>query len=115
MTLIMLAVSSQQRSLFFFFSFPLQDIATSLPMTSLYSIPWKRKDCKSAGSDDTASMSKGGGYVPGNPPTDTRNKEISVGQGCVCRGTQTHTLTVVAQVVCHQVCNKIIQTKREST
>jgi hypothetical protein len=59
----------------------------------------KRKD--SAGSDDTASMIKGGGYADARtrqPPTaQTHERKISVvHQGVVCRGTQTHTLTVVA-------------------
>ena len=61
----------------------------------------KRKD--SAGSDDTASMIKGGGYLGARtrqPPTaQTITKKLMWVRGVVCRSTQTQTLTVVACVI----------------
>jgi hypothetical protein len=51
----------------------------------------KRKD--SAGSDNIASMIKGGGYVG---QTVEKNKWV---RGVVCRSTQAQTLTVVACVI----------------
>jgi hypothetical protein len=62
----------------------------------------KRKD--SAGSDDTASMIKGGGYLGANtrqPPTAQAIKKKSMMwvRGVVCRSTRTQSLTVVACVI----------------
>ena len=53
----------------------------------------KKKD--SAGSDDTASMIKGGSYIG----ACTRQTIPMWFRGVVCRSTQTQTLTVVACVV----------------
>jgi hypothetical protein len=61
----------------------------------------KRKD--SAGSGDTASMIKGGGYLSARtrqPPTAlTIKKKLVWVRGVVCRSTQTQSLTVVACVI----------------
>ena len=61
----------------------------------------KRKD--SAGSDDTASMIKGGGYLGARtrqPPTaQTIRYDLMWVRGVVCRSTRTQSLTVVACVV----------------
>jgi len=58
----------------------------------------KRKD--SAGSGDTASMIKGGGYLSARtrqPPTAlTIKKKLVWVRGVVCRSTQTQCLIVVA-------------------
>ena len=71
----------------------------------------KRKD--SAGSDDTASMIKGGGYLGARtrqPPTaQTIRYDLMWVRGVVCRSTRTQSLTVVACVVlqcipCFHVC-----------
>ena len=63
----------------------------------------KRKREDSVGSDDTASMIKGGGYIDARtrqPPTAQTIKEKSVWvRGVVCRSTQTQSLTVVACVI----------------
>ena len=60
----------------------------------------KKKD--SVGSNDTASMIKGGGYLGARtrqPPTaQTIIKKLMWVRGVVCRSTQTQTLTVVACV-----------------
>ena len=60
-----------------------------------------RKD--PAGSDNTASMIKGGGYLGArtrHPPTAQTTKKILVWvRGVVCRSTRTQTLTVVACVI----------------
>ena len=60
-----------------------------------------RKD--SAGSDDTASMIKGGGYLGARtrqPPTvQTNKKKLMWVRGVVCRSTWTQSLTVVACVI----------------
>jgi len=54
---------------------------------------------QNAGSDDTASMIKGGGYVGARtrqPPTvQTHKLKLVWVRGVVCCGTQTHTMTVV--------------------
>jgi hypothetical protein len=61
---------------------------------------WKlRQNKRNTGSDDTASMVKGGGYIGAltrQPPTAQTNKKIVWVRGVVCRSTQTHTMTVVA-------------------
>ena len=61
----------------------------------------KRKN--SAGSDDTASMIKGGGYLGARtrqPHTAQTNKKKLIWiRGVVCRSTQTPSLTVVACVI----------------
>jgi hypothetical protein len=60
----------------------------------------KRKD--SAGSDDTASMIKGGGYVGARtrqPSTHANITKLMWVRGVVCHSTQTQTLTVVAYVI----------------
>ena len=61
----------------------------------------KRKN--SAGSDDTASMIKGGGYLGARtrqPPTaQTITKKLMWIRGVVCRSTRTPSLTVVACVI----------------
>jgi hypothetical protein len=63
----------------------------------------KRKRKDSAGSDNTASMIKGGGYLGARtrqPPTaQTIKKELMWVSGGVCRSSQTQTLTVVACVI----------------
>ena len=63
----------------------------------------KRKRKDSAGSDDTASMIKGGGYLGActrQPPTTQTIKKESVWvRGVVCHSTQTQSLTVVACVI----------------
>jgi hypothetical protein len=63
----------------------------------------KRKRKDSAGSDDTASMIKGGGYLGActrQPPTTQTIKKESVWvRGVVCHSTQTQALTVVAFVI----------------
>ena len=57
----------------------------------------------SAGSDDTASMIKGGGYLGARtrqPPTALTIKKKSMWvRGVVCRSTRTQSLTVVACVM----------------
>ena len=74
-----------------------------------FRIEMKRKD--SAGSDDTASMIKAGGYLGARTrqpsTTQTIEKEFLWVRGIVflwvrgivCRSTQTQTLTVVACVI----------------
>jgi len=61
----------------------------------------KRKD--SAGSGDTASINKGGGYLGARtrqPLTaQTFTKKLVWVRGVVCRSTQTQSLTVVACVI----------------
>jgi len=61
----------------------------------------KRKN--SAGSDDTASMIKGGSYLGARtrqPHTAQTNKKKLIWiRGVVCRSTQTPSLTVVACVI----------------
>ena len=62
----------------------------------------EKKD--SAGSDDTASMIKGGGYLGARtrqPPTAQTiiKKSMMWVRGVVCRSTWTKSLTVVACVV----------------
>jgi len=63
----------------------------------------KRKRKDSAGSGDTASIIKGGGYLGARtrqPPTaQTKKKKIMWVRGFVCRSTQIQTLTVVAFVI----------------
>ena len=57
----------------------------------------------SAGSDDTASMIKGGGYLSARtrqPPTaQTFKRKLMWVRGVVCRSTWTQSLTVVACVI----------------
>ena len=61
----------------------------------------KRKD--SAGSDDTASMIKGGGYLNARtrqPPTaQTIRKKLMWVRGFVCRSTRTQSLAVLLLVL----------------
>jgi hypothetical protein len=61
----------------------------------------KRKD--SAGSDDTASMIKGGGYLGARtrqlPTAQANKKKLMWVRGVVCRSTWPQSLTVVACVV----------------
>jgi hypothetical protein len=67
-------------------------------------INWPKKRKDSAGSDDTASMINGGGYLgartrqPPTAQTIVKKKLIWV-RGVVCRSTRTQSLTVVACVV----------------
>jgi len=64
----------------------------------------KRKRKDSAGSDDTASIIKGGGYLGArtsrHPPTEQIiKKRLMWVRGVVCRSTWTQSLTVVACVI----------------
>ena len=73
-------------------------------MQAFYKFPLSLEEKKdSAGSDDTASMIKGGGYIGARtrqpPTTQTIKKKLMWVTGVVCRSTQTQTLTVVACVV----------------
>ena len=90
-------------------------VPTSSPFSLIFSSPFlvwlqafskrnltrnKRKD--SAGSDDTASMIKGGGYVGARtrqPSTHANITKLMWVRGVVCHSTQTQTLTVVAYVI----------------
>jgi hypothetical protein len=59
----------------------------------------KKRKKDSAGSDDTASMNKGGGYLGARtkqPPTAQTNKKNVWVMGVVCHSTETRSLTVVA-------------------
>ena len=58
----------------------------------------KKKIKDSAGSDNTASMIKGGGYV-GARTAQTITKKLMWIRGVVCRSTRTRSLTVVAWVI----------------
>jgi len=56
----------------------------------------KKKRKGSAGSDDTASMIKGGGYLGARTRQPPNNEKV---RGVVCRSTRTQSLTVVACVI----------------
>jgi len=92
---------------FFFFFFPSFQKVLLVITNHCHSKVWqpiKKKETKdSAGSDDTASMFKGGGYIGARtrqPPTaQAIRKKLMWVRGVVCRSTQTQSLTVVACVI----------------
>ena len=73
-------------------------------MQAFYKFPLSLEEKKdSAGSGDTASIIKGGGYIGARtrqPPTaQTIRKRLMWVRGVVCHSTRTQSLTVVACVI----------------
>ena len=72
-----------------------------LHLCAAANLNWLKKK-NYAGSDDTASMIMGGGYVGARtrqPPTAQTIQKLMWVRGVVCRSTQTQTATVVACVI----------------